>query len=481
MAAEEKPVQQFLEAVGKAASLWQAIDVRVLAIRIAGEWHNLLTRCYLVSNSIEKVLRLSDLPETEDVAFWQHVLPIGELQRIVKGVEGGQLQLGDAKIIYRAIRASPGQDRYSLGGYTFSDLSERFRASYRPWSCHQLTAMGNSVHEVIIEVPGRRFRLDNAVRTLEAPFDGLDGVARYAVGSPDPLEPNRVCLFEVFAPLEVQIRTEECRFERGILRYVLRAGSAAAAQGSRLNVFARGSVGVPHSTTVRLGKDAWKESNGYLEASGDIKLTGQRVATLFVSLGGYSVHRVTLFDVAVGGANPRLDVFQTLDPEFEVLRDSLAIQGSQGAAQFDGAVARLLGLAGFQVVRLSGDKRLEEAVDLVAHVPGASVCLAIECTTGPLNSKGKLGKLVARAEGIRRECSQLDVQAVIFTPLERAQVLQADLNTASDEEIAVLCREDIEELLTLVLAGDELSEVLSAVRGHIPRKPPTSPLLRRQF
>src|SRR3989442_4638058 len=254
MAAEEKPVREFLDAVGSSPDLWRALDLRILAISIRSEWHNLLTRCYLSSATPDSVTRVTNLPSTRDVLCRQFVLPATDLPRIIGEVETGALDVGRLQILYRAIRASPGQDRYDFSGYTFSDLSERFRAAYRPWSCHQLTAMGNTVHELIIELPGRRFRLDNAVRILEQPFDGLDGVARYGVGSPDPLEPNRVCLFEVFAPLEIQIRTEQCRFERGVLHYSLRAGSEAAAQGSRLSVFARAAGGVPKTTMVPIGR-----------------------------------------------------------------------------------------------------------------------------------------------------------------------------------------------------------------------------------
>ncbi len=469
-----------MEAVRSSPDLWHALDVRVLAVRVAGEWHNLLTRCYLDSRTPERVVTLSNLPRAEDVSCWQQVYPVSDVHKIVKGVEDGELRLGDVRVLYRAIRAPASYEQYSFTGYTFSDLSERFRASFRPWSCHQLTAMGNSVHELIIEVPGRRFRLDNEVRALDSPFDGLDGLARYAVGSSDPLDPNRVCLFELFAPLEVLIRTEQCHFERGVLHYTLRAGSQAVAQASRLSIFARGRSPVPHTGPVTILPNQWKESVGYWEADGDIDLSGRQVATLFVSLGPYNVHRVTLLDAAVGDGNPRLDVFRTLDPDFEVLRDSLTTPGSQGAAQFDAAVARVFALAGFQAIRLSGDKRLEEAVDLVAHVPRSSVCLAIECTTGPLNSKGKLGKLVARAEAIRGDCPQLDVHAAMLTSLERAQVLQADLNTAADEDVAVLCREDLEELLALVLGGGETSEVLSMITVRVPPKPqPTLPIRGR--
>jgi len=475
MAVEEKPVQEFLEAVRRSPDLWHSLDLRVLAVRVAGEWHNILTRCYLSSRTPQRIVTLPNLPNTEEVWCSQHVLPLGDLEKVIKGVEEGELRLGSGRVLYRAIRAAAGHDKYHVSGYTFSDLSERFRASFRPWSSHQLTAMGNSVHELFIEVPGRRVRLDNAVRTLASPFDGLEGLARYAVGSPDALEPNRNCLFELFAPLEALIQDEQCHFERGVLHYALRAGSKAAAQASRLGVFARGPGPAPYADTVAIRPKQWKESGGYWETEGELELPDHRVATLLLSVGAYAAHRVTLFDVGVKGGNPRLDAFRTFDRAFEVLRDSLASQGSQGAAQFDSAVARVLGLAGFQVIRLSGDKRLEEGVDLVAHVPGGSVCLAIECTTGPLDSNGKLGKLVARAEGLRRDCPSLDVQAVIMTTLDAAQVLQTDRDTASDERVAVLCREDLEELVALVLGGGELSEVLSWMRTRVPRKPPKSP------
>ena len=62
MTAEEKPIREFMEAVSNSPNLWGALDLRILAIRIAGDWHNLLTRCYLRSSTPDAIVPLK-LPE----------------------------------------------------------------------------------------------------------------------------------------------------------------------------------------------------------------------------------------------------------------------------------------------------------------------------------------------------------------------------------------------------------------------------------
>src|SRR2546425_504781 len=106
MAAEEKPVREFLDAVGSSPDLWRALDLRILAISIRSEWHNLLTRCYLSSATPDSVTRVTNLPSTRDVLCRQFVLPATDLPRIIGEVETGALDVGRLQILYRAIRAS---------------------------------------------------------------------------------------------------------------------------------------------------------------------------------------------------------------------------------------------------------------------------------------------------------------------------------------------------------------------------------------
>ena len=53
---------------------------------------------------------------------------------------------------------------------------------------------------------------------------------------------------------------------------------------------------------------------------------------------------------------------------------------------------------------LSAQKGTGDAVDHLAFDPGSSVILAIECTVGPPDARGKLSKLIARSEDVRTNC-----------------------------------------------------------------------------
>ena len=59
-------------------------------------------------------------------------------------------------------------------------------------------------------------------------------------------------------------------------------------------------------------------------------------------------------------------------------------------------------------------------VDHLAHAPGSSVMLVIECTVGSLDAGGKVGKLIARSEQMRSRLPSVDVITVLATASERA-------------------------------------------------------------
>src|SRR5258706_14152715 len=100
--------------------------------------------------------------------------------------------------------------------------------------------MGSTVWDMVNRRSGGRQEMDNALRAHLLPFDGLDGLARHGVGSPNSLW-HRSCTFELFAPLEALLISEECRIEKGRLHYAIEVGSPQAAQSCRLSIFAIGA------------------------------------------------------------------------------------------------------------------------------------------------------------------------------------------------------------------------------------------------
>lgn len=396
---------------------------------------------------------------------------------MLDAVAAGELSFGGVVVQYRAVQAPSPQQPYSFGGYGFSDLSEPYRRSYRYWSCHDLTASGNSVHDLTHKAGGR-FALDNSVRVCSIPYDGLDGLARFSVGSPEKLEPGRVCLFEVFAPLEAVILTEACSFEKGVLHYVLRAGSQQTAECAELRLFGLGVGPLPHSRVIKPVVGDWKRTGEYWEAEADLELADWRVVTLMLSVGPYAVHRLVLSDVAAHTGNPRIEAYRVFDADLEVLRDSMGKPGSVRSAQFDAAVARLLVFLGFGVTQLSGDARLGDAVDLLAHASVGNACLAVECTTGALGSGGKLTKLVARVGALRQAVPNIEVRGVLVTSLERSQVAQTDFDAAAGDGLAVICREDLQELLEIALTRPRVSEALGFLQTRVPPQRRPTPGVR---
>lgn len=75
--------------------------------------------------------------------------------------------------------------------------------------------------------------------------------------------------------------------------------------------------------------------------------------------------------------------------------------------------------------------------------------MVVECTLGLLRAESKLSKLAARAVGVRdtfasANMKHLRVLPVIVTAMSREQI-SADLPAASDLEILVITREDLEK------------------------------------
>jgi hypothetical protein len=462
----------FLAAVAKSPELWRSIDVRVLAVRHENDWHNVATRCYLDPRDPRDVVRLPDLPVTEHAGSWQEVLPSSALLGVIEGVEGGKLAVGGEIVKYLAPMAHPSAQLYSFNRYSLIDLSERLYAPYRYWSAHSVGATGNSTWDLLQKVPGGRHTVDNELRAHKAPFDGLSGVAQFAIGSPDPQTDQRLCLFEVFAPLEGLLVTERCSLRGGIIHFTLRAGSEAARRKLELGVFAVvAGDAVPYRTSLDLAGQDWTRDGPHYSLTSSIKVSRAQFATLILRMSGVAVHRLTLIDPLAGSGSVPLAAYRFFDADLHALTESLAQEGALDSSGFERAVARLFMLVGFHVDLLSGDKRLENAPDVMIFAPSTHICIAVECTTGSLDSKGKLGKLVARANALSGAVPGTEVWAVIVTALSRNQLSSGDLERAAADDLVVLAQEDLTELLLMASNGAAVSDVLGFLRSKIPGKP----------
>ena len=105
----------------------------------------------------------------------------------------------------------------------------------------------------------------------------------------------------------------------------------------------------------------------------------------------------------------------------------------------------------------------------------------IECTTGVLTGNGKLARLVQRTAEIRNAFTGRpeSIVPVIACALDRAKLAKGELESAGASGIAVLCREELGELLELAQRRGTPREVLSSVTRSIPVQIPAMPRLGR--
>ena len=105
----------------------------------------------------------------------------------------------------------------------------------------------------------------------------------------------------------------------------------------------------------------------------------------------------------LAGSNPRMRAHNVFDGSGHAFLEKLRDEEWRNAKEFETAVGLLLFFLGFQVDPLSAQKGMGNAVDHLAFDPGSSMILAVECTVGPPDGGGKLGKLIARSEDVRSQ------------------------------------------------------------------------------
>ena len=162
----------------------------------------------------------------------------------------------------------------------------------------------------------------------------------------------------------------------------------------------------------------------------------------------------------------RIRAQDAIDPGLGRFRMQLRGSGKD-KSRFEAAMGLLFFFLGFDVHPLSGHTRRGEAVDHLAHVPGSSVMLAIECTVGSLDTRGKLGKLVVRREDIRGRLPDREVIAVLATASERAGLSNAEVEKAGGDGVVLLAQEDLQDLWVAAQTGETSAQVVHRFRQQL--------------
>lgn len=463
-------VEKFVSAIRRGAELWRSIETRIVAARVGNKWHNLITTVYL-HHDPESVPRMTNVPRLAEVGCWQSILPVDLLDDLISSISEGCVAHQDEDVHYlRGVGDSSNESSpYGHWSYFFSPISERRGGSSLKWGVHQLTSTGDTVNNYLQKTPSRHFELDSALRALEHPVDGLDGLASLALREPGARLSDRSCAATIFAPIGARMRTEQCRLEGGKLHFQIEANSNAVLDHCSLGFVSGPSSPDFLTGTIEISGNEWEQIDGAHIFTGDHDIANSNDVTLFLRVGGFSVHKVRVLDYEAIAENPRVAAYGVFDPGFEVFDKWLLPDDRPNAQRFEIAVARLLTFLGFQVDILSGDARLGDAVDILAFSKPQSTILAVECTTRSIGTGGKLGKLVNRARHLEASLEAHDVIPVIVTATSRSRLSEAELLEAAQDGIAVLARESLESLLETLVNGSSITRAIQLIRSNVPR------------
>lgn len=485
----KEAADQFLQGVEQASSLWKALDVRVMAFLVGDRWCNALTNCRLAPAPPEDVPRVRYLVETPHVRTIQRVLPLADLPRPLEAFGSRIVSYGDWEVHYPGER--PHEVPRSYGGDThFREVG--VRRSWGPegwipapaelWPTWSFEAGGQTFDDLQRTGGGER-GLDDEIHALRSPLDGVLGAAEHVVGLRLPQRGTRRCEIRVVAPFPARFEAEACTLQQGSLQVTVAVGTDAAAEALEVGVVVEGGGEVLLADTRTVDPSAWVEDGGRRRGTVTLHVPGAEAATVLLRLHGRRIERIRVEDYSHSGVNPRLVAWAAADDDFAVFLAGFrpTERGEAAARSFERAVSRLFTFLGFQVLSFGPEGLLNDAADVVALSPYGRSALVLECTLGPIDNGGKLGKLHRRAAQLAELLPAYEVQPVLVTSLERKLLADRDVEAAAKDRIAVVTGDDCDELFGLARSGVPVERVREYCVARIPRRsdaPSLSSLMR---
>ena len=313
-----------------------------------------------------------------------------------------------------------------------------------------LLIRGISKHDLLIQATDSR-QLDWELKASDIPFDNLDELS-IKCGLPALTQMGDSTVLEVVArsPGWIGDRSTivsgeariECHFASALDIGKIRVG---------YKVFQKDFVVVDRAS-VSGSTLEWQQENDTKIGICRVPVGDAPLLQAFLSYAGVSLHQWRVTDPQKH-LNLRHAIHQVFDKDTELLKIMLLKPKSDKPPAFEGAISTLCNLLGFSVVNYGRIPKLQNGPDIIAVTPTGNIWV-IECTVGLLNKNDKLAKLVQRTTLIKEKLTaagygHLQILAAIVTPLSRKEVV-ANLEVASKHNIAVICKEDIEKLLSQV-------------------------------
>lgn len=296
----------------------------------------------------------------------------------------------------------------------------------------------------------RKELLDWDLKSADQPFDGLDDLFTY-LGFPTFHQTGDSASLEIIGTSPALI-TNESRISAGAAQIKCKLSDTADVGKIKFGykIFHANSV---ERDSIEADAFEWsKEESGRI---GIATIPTKDAALLqgFLSYKGIPLHQWWV-DNPEKRFNQRHAIHEVFDKELRFVKEFLLTSEGRKNRSFEHGMALLLSMLGFSISHYGKLSNMEDGPDIIAITPSGNLGV-IECTTGLLTAKDKLIKLAQRTTLLRENLRKSGyehclVQPVIVTALPRNEI-EAGLEQAGENGMAVVCRENIEEMLNRVL------------------------------
>lgn len=307
---------------------------------------------------------------------------------------------------------------------------------------------GSSKHDLLTAQfykPNEMLDLD--LRSTDQPFDGIDDLFIH-LGFPVSRQSGDSSTLEIIAASPALI-ADDSKIAAGYAQIKCRLAEEADIKKVKFG------YKIFHGNYIERGNitgDAleWITDGHSKTGSATISTKEAPVLQGFLSYDDILLHQWWVSDL-LKRLNERYAIYEVFDEGLKLLKDFLLSPAGKEDRAFEHGMALLLNILGFSVSHHGTIKKLEKGPDIIAVNPINGNIGVIECTTGLLNENDKLAKLVQRASLIKEKLinvgyGHIQVQPVIVSALRKSEI-EADLELAGKNKIAVVCKENLEELL----------------------------------
>ena len=312
--------------------------------------------------------------------------------------------------------------------------------------------------------------LEWELRSSSVPFHSLGDLCDEC-GIPERFQYSNQTMLQLIAEAPGHI-SEQSRFEKGKVEIVCAVGKRTDPARWRVGYKISDLHAVMHRGSCEGSECQWTTDGEERRGVCYPPVKEALIVQAYLSYDGVGVHDFKISD-PTGYANVRYKVYEAVAGDIGVLENMLEGGGTKknDADAFEAGVALLLGLLGFSLLPFTMSHVLRDAPDLVVLSENGNI-LVVECTIGPLDNKGKLGKLAQRALDIRNAleasgASMPEIQTVMMSLVSRESA-SGDMENAGKANIAVLCTEDIQELLQMVPSAPDADKVFDHIKARIP-------------